>query len=59
MSSSPETEEHKNIHNEKKRDLKDAQIELVKLQRHVIKTGQKILITLEGRDSCFWRDRSV
>jgi polyphosphate kinase 2 len=28
-----------------------AQVELVKLQRHVIKTGQKILVILEGRDA--------
>ena len=34
-----------------KAELKAAQIELVKLQRHVIKTGQKILVILEGRDA--------
>ena len=31
--------------------LKVAQVELVKLQRHVIKTGQKILVIFEGRDA--------
>jgi polyphosphate kinase 2 len=30
--------------------LRDLQIELVKLQRHVIAKGQKVLIILEGRD---------
>lgn len=37
--------------NDEKTELKAAQIELVKLQRHVIKTGQKLLIILEGRDA--------
>ncbi len=37
--------------NDEKAALKAAQIELVKLQRHVIETGQKILIVLEGRDA--------
>jgi polyphosphate kinase 2 len=32
-------------------ELKALQIELVKLQRHVIKNGQKILVILEGRDA--------
>jgi len=30
--------------------LRDLQIELVKLQRHVIANGQKVLVILEGRD---------
>src|SRR5665811_1588044 len=30
--------------------LHDLQVELVKLQRHVIARGEKILIILEGRD---------
>ena len=34
-----------------KADLKAAQAELVKLQRHVIKTGQQLLVILEGRDA--------
>ena len=34
-----------------KADLEFLQIELVKLQKHVIKTGEKILIILEGRDT--------
>ncbi|MDE8347165.1 MAG: polyphosphate kinase 2, partial [Acidocella sp.] len=34
-----------------KKTLRHLQIELVKLQRHVIAQGQKILIILEGRDS--------
>lgn len=34
-----------------KTELKAAQIELVKLQREVIATGQKILVILEGRDA--------
>ena len=50
MSTSAEAEEREDKHKEKA-DLKAAQIELVKLQRHVIKTGQKILIILEGRDT--------
>jgi polyphosphate kinase len=33
-----------------KKTLYDLQVELVKLQRHVIARGQKILIILEGRD---------
>ena len=35
----------------KKTELKAAQIELVKLQREVIATGQKILVIFEGRDA--------
>lgn len=31
--------------------LRHLQIELVKLQRHVIERGQKLLIILEGRDT--------
>ena len=31
--------------------LRDAQIELVKLQRDVIRSGKKILVILEGRDA--------
>lgn len=50
MSTITENEEHRDKRQEKG-DLKAAQIELVKLQRHVIKTGEKILIILEGRDS--------
>lgn len=34
-----------------KADLKAAQIELVKLQRHVIEAGEKILVIFEGRDA--------
>jgi polyphosphate kinase len=34
-----------------KADMKAAQIELVKLERHVIETGQQILVILEGRDA--------
>ena len=34
-----------------KADLKVAQVELVKLQRHIIDTGQKVLVILEGRDA--------
>jgi polyphosphate kinase 2 len=34
-----------------KADMKAAQIELVKLQHHLIKTGQQILVILEGRDA--------
>lgn len=37
--------------NDQKAELKSAQIELVKLQRHVIKTGQKLLVIFEGRDA--------
>ena len=31
--------------------LRAAQVELVKLQRHVIEAGQKVLVILEGRDA--------
>lgn len=44
----------KHKHDEKddqKAALRAAQIELVKLQRHVIATGQQILVILEGRDA--------
>ena len=43
--------EKKSKHEERrqKAELKAAQIELVKLQRHVIATGQQILVILEGR----------
>ena len=34
-----------------KATLKAVQIELVKLQRHVIEAGQKVLVILEGRDA--------
>ena len=34
-----------------KADMKAAQIELVKLQHHVIETGQQVLVILEGRDA--------
>ncbi|GIL40445.1 polyphosphate kinase 2 [Roseiterribacter gracilis] len=33
-----------------KKQLHDLQVELVKLQRHTIKSGERILILLEGRD---------
>lgn len=32
-------------------ELRRLQIELVKLQRHLIKHGEKLLILLEGRDA--------
>ena len=50
MTKSKEQPEHPGKADEKAA-LKAAQIELVKLQRHVIETGQKILVILEGRDS--------
>jgi polyphosphate kinase 2 len=34
-----------------KKKLHDLQIELVKLQRHLIKKGERVLIILEGRDT--------
>ena len=36
---------------DQKAAMKAAQIELVKLERHVIETGQQILVILEGRDA--------
>ena len=33
------------------RDLRHLQVELVKLQRHVIQQGQRVLVILEGRDA--------
>lgn len=45
-------EKHRrNKKSNEKTELKAAQIELVKLQREVIATGQKILVILEGRDA--------
>jgi len=32
-------------------DLRLLQIELVKLQRHIIQTGKRLLVILEGRDT--------
>ena len=46
--------QHKDEHRAKtgeKAALKAAQVELVKLQRHVIDTDQKLLVVLEGRDA--------
>jgi polyphosphate kinase 2 len=34
-----------------KRSLRDLQIELVKVQRHIIKHGHKVLVLFEGRDA--------
>jgi polyphosphate kinase 2 len=48
------TTKEKRGHREKdkeKADLEVAQIELVKLQRHVIEAGKMILVILEGRDA--------
>lgn len=50
MPPSKEKPEHRDK-NVEKADLKAAQIELVKLQRHVIETGLKLLVVLEGRDA--------
>jgi polyphosphate kinase len=50
MPASKERPEHRDK-NDEKADLKAAQIELVKLQRHVIEAGQKLLVVLEGRDA--------
>ena len=36
---------------DEKAALKAAQVDLVKLQRHVIETGEKILVIIEGRDA--------
>jgi polyphosphate kinase 2 len=50
MAATHDDDEHR-AKAEEKAALKAAQIELVKLQHHVIETGQKILIVLEGRDA--------
>jgi polyphosphate kinase len=50
MSKSKEQPGHR-AKSEEKAALTAAQIELVKLQRHVIETGQKILVVFEGRDA--------
>ena len=50
MSTTKEKRRHREK-NDEKADLKVAQVELVKLQRHVIETGQMILVILEGRDA--------
>ena len=48
----PTKEKHRrNKKSNEKTELKAAQIELVKLQREVIATGQKILVIFEGRDA--------
>jgi polyphosphate kinase 2 len=44
-------QEQKISHKDYKAELHDLQIELVKLQRHFIGHGDKILVLLEGRDS--------
>jgi len=38
-------------HSDYKAELHTLQIELVKLQRHIIKRGERILVLLEGRDA--------
>lgn len=38
-------------HKDYKAELHDLQVELVKLQRHLISHGERILVLLEGRDS--------
>lgn len=50
MAATKEKRQHDEKNNEKS-VLKAAQVELVKLQRHVIETGQQILVILEGRDA--------
>lgn len=50
MVATKEKRQHDEKNNEKS-VLKAAQVELVKLQRHVIETGQQILVILEGRDA--------
>ena len=50
MSIDKENREHREKNNDKA-ELKAAQIQLVKLERHVIETGQKILVIIEGRDA--------
>jgi polyphosphate kinase 2 len=50
MSTTKAKRGHRDKDNEKA-DLEVAQIELVKLQRHVIETGQMVLVILEGRDA--------
>ena len=50
MAATHDENEHR-VKTEEKAALKAAQIELVKLQRHVIDTDQKILVVLEGRDA--------
>ena len=34
-----------------KASLRDLQIELVKVQKHIIKHGDKVLVIVEGRDA--------
>ena len=34
-----------------KKELRDLQIELVKLHRHIIEHGHRVLVILEGRDA--------
>jgi polyphosphate kinase len=50
MSTTKEKRGHREKNNEKA-DLKAAQVELVKLQRHITETGQKVLVIVEGRDA--------
>ncbi|MEH2561656.1 polyphosphate kinase 2 (PPK2 family) [Bradyrhizobium sp. AZCC 2289] len=38
-------------HNRYESTLRDLQIELVKVQKHVIKHGHKVLVIFEGRDA--------
>src|ERR1035437_7741490 len=50
---SKNAKEHRNAsgHAAYKASLRKLQIELVKVQRHVIKHGHKVLVIFEGRDS--------
>lgn len=50
MAATKEKREH-DKKDDRKSALKAAQVELVKLQRQVIATGQQILVILEGRDA--------
>lgn len=42
---------HEHAKVDAKKELQEVQIELVKLQRHVIETGQQVLVIFEGRDA--------
>jgi polyphosphate kinase len=51
MAKTIKTRRKQNGHERYEKALRDLQIELVKLQKHVIKHDHKVLVIFEGRDA--------
>ena len=51
MAKTVKTRRKQNGHERYEKALRDLQIELVKLQKHVIKHDHKVLVIFEGRDA--------